>query len=149
MKSLAIFFILGISFWGLSCTKTTDSPATEVETTTRTLVTNPWKIDRVTDASGNVINTSNLPAESRALFGINIQFNEDKTVRAIDPTSKSIVNGGSWDFADNQQALNIDVSQLKGLFPIVKLERSRMVLRNKVQFNGLAFDVNLELVPAL
>ena len=149
MKSLAIFFILGISFWGLSCTKTTDNPATQVETTTRTLVSNPWKIDRVTDASGNVINTSNLPAESRALFGINIQFNEDKTVRAIDPTSKSIVNGGSWDFADNQQALNIDVSQLKGLFPIVKLERSRMVLRNKVQFNGLAFDVNLELVPAL
>ena len=140
--------MFGVVLLGLSCTKTTDNPATEVETTTKVLVTNPWKIDRITDVNGNIINTSSLPAESRALFGINIQFNEDKTVRAIDPTSKSIVNGGSWDFMDNQQTLNIDVSQLKGLFPIVKLERSRMVLRNKVLFNGLNFDVNLELVPA-
>ncbi|TAG74162.1 MAG: hypothetical protein EAZ26_02415, partial [Runella slithyformis] len=109
----------------------------------------PWKIDRITDVSGNVINTNSLPTESRAMFGVDIQFNEDKTVRAIDPTSKLVVNGGSWDFLDNQQTLDIDVSQLKGKFPIVKLERSRMVLRNKIMFQGIGFDVNLELVPSL
>ena len=151
MKKRIVLLLIGITFFGVSCKKIDDNtdPVAQLQTITQALITNPWKIDRITDLSGNVINTSNLPAESRAMFGVNIQFNEDKTVRAIDPTSKTIVNGGSWDLLDDQKALDINISQLKGKFPIVKLERSRMILRNQVVFQGIGFDVNLELVPAL
>ncbi len=150
MKKLTTLLLI-CSVWLFSnCNKPNkDDPAAQAQTTIEALINNPWKIDRITDVSGNVINTNSLPTESRAMFGVDIQFNEDKTVRAIDPTSKLVVNGGSWDFLDNQQTLDIDVSQLKGKFPIVKLERSRMVLRNKIMFQGIGFDVNLELVPSL
>lgn len=150
MKKLTTLLLICSVWLSISCTKPTEEdPAAKEQTTIEVLINNPWKIERITDLSGNVINTSNLPEESRAMFGINIKFNEDKTVRAIDPTSKVVVNGGSWDFFDNQQTLDINVSQLKGKFPIVKLERSRMILRNQVVFQGIGFDVNLELVPSL
>jgi len=151
MKKPTLLLLISIVFWGVSCTKPEENtdPVAKLQTTTQALITNPWKIDRITDVSGNIINTSNLPAESRAMFGVNIQFNEDKTVRAIDPTSKVVVNGGSWGFLDDQKILDIDVSQLKGKFPVIKLERSRMILRNQIVFQGVGFDVNLELIPAL
>jgi hypothetical protein len=133
-----------------SCQRTVTAEEDQTQaTTTRVLVTNPWKIDKITDANGTTIPLSSLPAESRALFGINIQFFEDKSVRAIDPVSRTVVNGGSWQFLDEEKTLDIDVSQLKGKFPILNLSRTRMVLRNRIQFNGLPFDVNLELVPSI
>jgi hypothetical protein len=99
--------------------------------------------------NGNVINTASLPEQSKALFGINIQFSDDKTVRAIDPIARTVINGGTWSFLDNEKTLDIDIKDLKGQFPINKLERSRMVLLNKITYNGLTFNVYLELVPAL
>jgi hypothetical protein len=143
---LSIFTIVTIA--GCNTTTTSD-PTPTVQTLTETLVTNPWKVDKVTDATGSIINPNSLPAESRALFAINIQFNEDKTVRAIDPVARTIVNGGSWGLLDNNQTLDINISQLKGQFPIVSAKKDRMILKNKVVFQGLSFDVNLELIPAL
>jgi len=148
MKRLAYFYSLLLVCFLVSCVKT-DNNNPEPTTTTDILVTNPWKVDRITDLNGNVINSAALPTEAKAMFGINIQFNQDKTVRAIDPVAKSVVNGGTWDLLDNNQILDIDVSQLKGKFPINQLSRSRMTLKYNVTYNGVTFNVNLELVPAL
>ncbi len=152
MKKISLFlalFIVGLS----SCVKdngsTPDPTQTTTTTLTQTLVTNPWKVDKVTDAGGALINPNNLPTESKALFGINIQFYDDKTVRALDPIARTVVNGGKWDFLDNNSALDIDISQLKGQFPIVSLKKERMILKNKVVVSGLTFDVLLELVPSI
>jgi hypothetical protein len=150
MKKIALLFAI-YAVVSLSACKTTsgDDPAPSTQTVTETLVTTAWKIDKITDASGSTINPSNLPAESRALFGVNIQFNNDKTVRAIDPIARTIVNGGKWDISSDNQTLDIDISQLKGQFPIVSLKKNRMILKNNVAVSGLTFTVNLELVPAL
>jgi hypothetical protein len=150
MKKIALLLAIYTVF-GLSACKTTNGtdPIPTAQTITETLVTTAWKIDKITDPSGSTINPSNLPAESRALFGVNIQFNNDKTVRAIDPVARTIVNGGKWDISTDNQTLDIDISQLKGKFPIVSLKKDRMVLKNNVVVSGLTFAVNLELVPAL
>jgi hypothetical protein len=145
------FWLLMMCFCILmaGCEKKTTEPDSPTTTISRTIVTNPWKINRITETNGTVINMNSLPAESKALFGINIQFFEDKTVRALDPVSKSVINGGRWDLIDNDKTMDIDVSQLKGKYPIVELSKSKMVLRNKIPFGGVSFEVNLELVPAL
>lgn len=148
MKKSAFIYSLLLVFFLISCDRTTPGEPTD-ETTARVLTTNPWKVDKITDLNGNVINIAALPEASKALFGINIQFSDDKTVRAIDPIARTVINGGTWNFLDNQKVLDIDIKDLKGQFPINALERSRMVLLNKINFNGLSFDVYLVLVPAL
>ncbi len=148
MKKLTFIYSLLLTFFLVSCDRSTTEEPTN-EATIRILTTNPWKVDKITDLNGNVINTASLPEQSKALFGINIQFSDDKTVRAIDPVARTVINGGTWNFLDNEKTLDIDIKDLKGQFPINKLERSRMVLLNKITYNGLTFNVNLELVPAL
>ncbi|RDB03329.1 hypothetical protein [Runella aurantiaca] len=148
MKKLTFIYSLFLTFFLVSCDRTTTDEPTN-EATVRVLTTNPWKVDKITDLNGNVINTASLPEQSKALFGINIQFSDDKTVRAIDPIARTVINGGTWSFLDNEKTLDIDIKDLKGQFPINKLERSRMVLLNKITYNGLTFNVYLELVPAL
>lgn len=150
MKKIA--FLLAIyAVVSLSACKTTNGndPAPTAQTITETLVTTAWKVDKITDTNGSTINPSSLPASSQALLNVNIQFNNDKTVRAIDPVARTIVNGGKWDISADNQALDIDISQLKGQFPIVSLKKDRMILKNNVAVSGLTFTVNLELVPAL
>jgi hypothetical protein len=152
MKKTALLLAI-YAFISLSACNTTsgDAPVLTTQTTTETLVTNPWKIEKITDTNGSTINPSSLPAESRALFSVNIQFNNDKTVRAIDPVARTIVNGGKWDLLDvnNVKLLDIDISQLKGQFPIVSIKKERMVLKNTTSINGFSFEYNLELVPVL
>ncbi len=147
MKKQTFIYSLLLAFFLMGCNNDTDNPSPE--TTARVLTTNPWKVDKITDLNGNVINTSALPEDSKALFGINIQFNDDKTVKAIDPVARTVINGGTWNFLDNEKILDIDIKDLKGQFPINKLERSRMILLNKIKYNNLTFEVYLELVPAL
>ena len=153
MKNIANFFSIIVLFSVFGCVKTDNSnsiPTPDaVITLTEALVTYPWKVDKVTDANGGLINPNSLPEQSKALFGINIQFYDDKTVRALDPIARTVVNGGKWDFLDENKTLDIDISQLKGQFPIVSLKKDRMILKNKVVFNGISFDVLLELVPSL
>lgn len=152
MNKLAFLLSIIVFAFVSGCNTTTENPTptpTPTETLVQTLVNYPWKVDKVTDANGNIINPSTLPAEANALFSINIQFSDDKTVRALDPVAKTVVNGGKWDFLESNKILDIDISQLKGQFPIVSLKKDRMILKNKVTFGGLTFDVNLELVPSI
>jgi hypothetical protein len=150
MKNIVVIALILSSCFLISCKKNTGTdPQSETLTATKTLVTNPWKVNKITDLSGNTINPSALPTEAKALFSINIQFLEDKTVRALDPVSKSVVNGGKWDLLDSDKILDIDVAQLKGKYPIVEMTRTKMILRNSIVFEGVTFNVNLELVPAI
>ena len=151
MKKLMSICAVLLAFALGGCNRqSSDVTPTDSETTTRVLTTNPWKLDKITDLNGNVINPNLLPPEGKSFFGVNILFSEDKTVRAIDPIARTVVNGGSWDFLDDAKALNIDLGKdFKGKYPINKLERSTMSLRNTMEFNGIKFEVNLELVPAL
>ncbi|MCU0339784.1 MAG: hypothetical protein MUE30_07855 [Spirosomaceae bacterium] len=150
MKRLTHFCSFLFVIFLMSCERTGQENPTPDSTTKNVLVTNPWKLEKITDANGNTINPDLLPAEGKAFFGVNIQFKEDKTVRAIDPVARQVVNGGVWDLLDGNKTLDIDLgANFKGKYPINALERSRMSLRNTMVFNGLKFDVNLELVPAL
>lgn len=149
MKKITHFCSILFVVFLMSCDKA-GNETPEPSAVKNVLVTHPWKLEKITDSNGNAINPDLLPAEGKAFFGVNIQFNEDKTVRAIDPIARQVVNGGVWDLIEENKTLDIDLgANFKGKYPINTLERSRMSLRNTMTFNGLKFDVNLELVPVL
>lgn len=141
------FFVL--TFCSVGCNRENNGTTPTPGQTISILVTNPWKVEKVTDLNGNTINTSALPDDAKKFFGVNIQFFDDKTVKAIDPVARTVVNGGSWNLLDNEKTLDIDIKDFKGTYPINKLERSRMSLRHTSVYQGLSFEVYLELVPAL
>jgi hypothetical protein len=149
MKKLTFLFSLLLTIVLVSCDRGNNGITPTPEQTVSILTTNPWKVEKITDLNGNVINTALLPDEAKKFFGANIQFYEDKTVKAIDPIARMVLNGGSWDLLDNAKTLDIDIKDFKGTYPINKLERSRMSLRHTTLYQGLSFDVYLELVPAL
>ncbi|MFN4145606.1 MAG: hypothetical protein ACK4GN_07265 [Runella sp.] len=149
MNKIALVSLFLVLFLG-SCKNDSPSIPSNTATAVRILTTRPWKVERITDLNGNTINPSLLPKEAKFFFEADIHFSEDKTVRAIDPVARKVVNGGSWDLLNNNTILKIDLSEsFKGEYPINVLERSRMSLRNTLDFEGVKFNVNLELVPVL
>lgn len=149
MKKIMLVGSLLLTFCFVSCNRENSGTTPTPEKTISILITNPWKVEKITDLNGNVINKSLLPTQAQGFFGTNIQFYEDKTVKAIDPVARQVLNGGSWNLLDNEKTLDIDIKDFKGTYPINKLERSRMSLRHTTLYQGLSFDVYLELVPAL
>jgi hypothetical protein len=149
MKKVMFIGSLLFALFLVSCKSDNNGTTPTPEKTVSILVTNPWKVEKITDLNGNVINKDLLPKEAQAFFGTNIQFFEDKTVKALDPVARTVVNGGSWNLLNNEKTLDIDIKDFKGIYPINKLERSRMSLRYSTVFQGLSFEVYLELVPAL
>lgn len=149
MKKLTFIFSLLLTVVLGSCDRANNGATPTPEKLISILTTNPWKVEKITDLNGNVINTALLPDDAKKFFGANIQFYEDKTVKAIDPIARDVLNGGSWNLLDNEKTLDIDIIDFKGTYPINKLERSRMSLRHSTVYKGITFDVYLELVPAL
>ena len=151
MKKWSVLCLFFVSVFLFNCKKVevTDTPTTP-EATITVLTTNPWKVAKITDLNGNTIDKALLPTEIKVFFEVYIYFKEDKTVRALDPVALTVQQGGAWDLLDNSKTLYIDLGKtFKGNYPINKLDRARMSLRHTATYNGLNFDVYLELVPAI
>ena len=144
ISSILLFVSL---FVFISCTKKSQISPSSAEAV---LKSNAWKVDRIVDiGSGLAIPPSILPAEATALFAVDIQFKENNKTVAIDRVSKQPINGGTWFLLDQNQTLDIDVSQLKGKFPLKELSNSKMILNYKIKAFGGDYNVFLELVPSI
>lgn len=115
----------------------------------KVLVTNPWRLVSVTDASGKAIPQNQLNIETQAIYLFDIQFFDNNVTKALDRTSKQVVNGGTWYLIENNEILDIEVSQFKGKFPIKELSRSKMTLGNTVLVNGVSQEARLVFEPVV
>lgn len=135
---------------GLMACSDTNSPAPTAASQTELLVGNNWRVSNVTDASGATLNRNRLNLTTNLLFDLNMQFRNDNTVRALDPTQGNIVvNGGTWTLATDNKSIDVDVKQFKGNFPLIELNRSKMILRQSAPVDGKDTPINLEFSPAL
>ncbi len=127
------------------------TPAPTAQTQTQLLVgnVNGWQLDKLTDTSGKTINATQTNLTTQVLFGLIFQFRENNTVRALDRTTKQIVNGGEWTLTADNKAVNVNVTGFKGDFPLVELTAKKMTLRQNVPVNNVNQDVNLEFTPSL
>ncbi|MBO0930420.1 hypothetical protein [Fibrella aquatilis] len=144
-----LLFLISIGLLSLTGCKKEDviqSAATRSEL----LVANKWRMERITRADdGTVVPVNQLGVSALALNFIDIQFTDANIARAIDRGSKQIVNAGSWKLTQDFQGLDVDVTGFKGIFPIIELSRTKLILRQNTTVNSTKTDVNLEFVPSV
>ena len=143
-------YILAVLLMGLtvSCDKDTKTGPQETDKG-KVLITNPWRLVGVTDASGKAIPQNQLNIETQAIYLFDIQFFDNNVTKALDRTSKQVVNGGTWYLIENNEILDVEVSQFKGKFPIKELSRSKMTLSNTVPVNGVNQEARLVFEPVI
>ncbi|MFD2935053.1 hypothetical protein [Spirosoma flavum] len=149
MNAIRLLLIVTVLFSTLTrCKK--DNGATPATSQTDLLVANNWRTVRVTTPDGQEINKNRLNLATQVLYDLNMQFRNNGTVRALDPKqSNSVINGGTWTLAADNQSIDVDVSGFKGNFPIVQLTKSKLILRQNAPVDGNKTDINLEFEPSL
>jgi hypothetical protein len=60
-----------------------------------------------------------------------------------------VINGGSWKLAADNKSIDVDVTGFKGNFPIVRLDRQKLILRQRAPVDGKDADINLEFDPTI
>ena len=148
LRFLLLSLLLSVALTG--CKK--DSGSTPTPTTnsqTDLLVANNWLISRVSTPDGQSVSTNRLSFATQVLFQLDMQFRSDNTVRAIDHTSKQIINGGTWKLATDSKSIDVDVNGFKGNFPLVELSRTKLTLRQRAPVDGKDTDINLEFAPSI
>lgn len=127
-----------------------NNPAPTTDSQTALLVANNWQVSNVTTPDGQAINTGRLSLATQFLYSLNMQFRNDNTVRALDPgQSNQVVNQGTWKLAADNQSMDVAVNGFNGNFPIVRLDRSSLILRQQAPVDGKTSPINLEFKPVL
>ena len=128
----------------------TNNPTPTETSQTDLLVANNWHTIRVSTPDGQELNKSRLNLATQVLFDLTMQFRNNGTVRALDPKqSNSVVNGGTWKLTTDNQSIDVDVQGFKGNFPIITLNKNKLVLRQRAPVDGKDADINLEFEPTL
>lgn len=141
---ILLLFLLAGTF---SCKE--DDPMQAVAARADLLVANNWRMERVTDVNGNSIAVNRLGVGALALTFADIQFTDKNVARAIDRSTKQIINGGTWYLVQSNEALDINVTGFTGIFPILNLTRTQLIIRQNTTIDGQKTDVNLEFVPSV
>lgn len=148
MKRFIPVLILSVSTLFSQC-KQGNEPDTSTATRLELITASNWQLNQLTDASGKVINPQQTNLTTQVLFGLDFQFRNDNIVRALDRTTKQIVNGGDWKFTSDNTGVDVKVTGFNGVFPIGELSRQKLVLKNKIPVNGVEQEANLEFKPSL
>ena len=152
MTTIRLLLVSAILLVSLTHCKKDDgtTPAPTAASQTDLLAANNWRTVRVSTPDGVEINKSRLNLSTQVLYDLNMQFRNNGTVRALDPRqANTVVNGGTWALAPDNQSINVDVSGFKGNFPIIQLTKSKLILRQRAPVDGKDADINLEFDPTL
>ena len=153
MKNVkSLLFASFLLLLATSCDKDQANPQNPGDTAgskDKILVTNPWRLVDVTDLAGKSIPKNQLGLETQAIYFFDIQFFDNNVTKAIDRTSKQVVNGGTWYLKSNNQILDIEVNQFKGAFGIKELNRAKMTLTNDVPVKGVNQQAHLVFNPVV
>ena len=148
LSTKRLFFLFIILFSGLaSCKK--DESTQAVAARADLLVANDWRLSRITDTNGSAIAVNRLGIGALALNFADIQFTDKNVARAIDRSTKQIINGGTWYLIQNNEALDIKVTGFTGIFPIIDLSRTKLIIRQNTTVDGQKTDVILEFAPSV
>lgn len=147
-RPVTLLLVLLVTFFTFSCKEEGPDPDGNM-TKGQVLVNNPWRLKNVTDASGKTIPQNQLTLETMAIYFFDIQFFDNNVTKAIDRSSRQVVNGGTWYLIENDQVLDIEVSQFRGKFGVKELSRTRMTLTNDIPVNGTTQKANLLFEPVV
>lgn len=145
IKTLVLGLLSLVLFTFASCKKDPDQPKTSAKEDM--LINTPWKLNRVTDVDGKVIDRSRLGVFTDAIYAMSIQFQTNNRVRALNESGQ-VLNGGTWYLNADETVVDIDVSGFAGAFKLVTLSSNSLTLQQtNVQVDGKAQAANLEFIP--
>lgn len=146
MKRLHLFgWLLTLVVLVSACKK--DDPG--VQDRAALLTANSWKLARVTDAQGQNISQNRMGVETQALFSLEFQFRPNNVTRATDRLTRQVINGGTWYLVENNSAIDVEITQFKGRFPVRELTRNQLILGTKIPLNNQQTDANLVFEPSI
>jgi hypothetical protein len=150
MKRLILFVpILFLSLWVISCKDKDKNENPEPTEKNKILVNYPWRMSSVTDLSGKTIPDNQLDAETMGIKKMDIQFQQNATVRAFDQGSSQVVNGGTWSLINEERTLDIKIIGFSGEFGLEELTNSRMKLKKKMPVNGTEQEAVMVFQPVI
>ncbi len=109
----------------VSCNKNRNNPKL---TKTQLIAQKNWILKNVYNIDNQLISKSKLSTNGILLFELEYQFRNNNQVKALEINSKSIVNGGVWEFTNNEKSIIINIPGLKDEFEIVELTSAKLVL---------------------
>lgn len=140
---LGLFLILT-----MSCNKNTNNPKL---TKTQLIAQKNWVLKNVYSLENQLISRSKLSNSGVLLFELEYQFRDNNQVKALEISSKSIVNGGVWEFSNNEKSIIINIPGLKDEFEVTELTSSKLILSPNPFIFPLVdktTKVKMEFIPA-
>jgi hypothetical protein len=150
MKRLLLFVpLLFLSLFVLSCKDKDKEETPEPTTKSKILVNYPWRLTKVTDLSGKDISENQLGTDTKYILKMDIQFQQNATVRALDQNSSQVINGGTWYLINEEKALDIKIIGFSGEFGLEELTNSTMKLKSKMPVNGTEQETIMVFQPVI
>lgn len=150
MKRLLLFVpVLFLSLLVISCKDKDKNETPEPTAKNKILVNYPWRMSSVTDLSGKEIPKSQLSGETKFILEMDIQFQQNATVKALDQNSSQVINGGTWSLINEEKALDIKISGFSGEFGLEELTNSRMKLKSKMPVGGVEQEAIMVFQPVI
>ncbi len=150
MKRLLLFVpVLFLSLWVISCKDKDKDETPEPTAKSKILVNYPWRMSAVTDLSGKDISENQLGADTKFIKQMDIQFQQNATVRALDQNSSQVINGGTWYLVNEEKALDIKIVGFSGEFGLEELTNSKMRLKSKMPVNGVEQEAIMVFQPVI
>ncbi|MCF0075162.1 hypothetical protein LZD49_32060 [Dyadobacter sp. CY261] len=150
MKRLLLFVpVLFLSLLILSCKDKDNEETPQPTGKSKILVNYPWRMSSVTDLSGKDIPENQLDTETKGIKQMDIQFQQNATVRAFDQKSSQVINGGTWSLTNEEKVLDIKIIGFSGEFGLEELTNSKMTLKRKMTVNGVEQDALMVFQPVI
>ncbi|OJV15935.1 MAG: hypothetical protein BGO21_30665 [Dyadobacter sp. 50-39] len=150
MKRLLLFVpVLFFSLLVISCKDKDKEQTPEPTAKSKILVNYPWRMSSVTDLSGKDIPKNQLSGDTKFILEMDIQFQQNATVRALDQSSSQVINGGTWYLINEEKALDIKIVGFSGEFGLEELTNSRMKLKSKMPINGVEQEAIMVFQPVI
>ena len=150
MKRLLLFVpVLFFSLLVISCKDKDKEETPEPTTKSKILVNYPWRMSAVTDLSGKDISENQLGVDTKFIKQMDIQFQQNATVKALDQKSSQVINGGTWYLINEEKALDIKIVGFSGEFGLEELTSSKMRLKSKMPINGVEQEAIMVFQPVI
>lgn len=150
MKRLLLFVpVLFFSLLMISCGDKDKNETPEPTEKNKILVNYPWRMSSVTDLSGKAIPDNQWGTDTKYILKMDIQFQSNATVKALDQQSSQVLNGGTWYLINDEKALDIKIIGFSGEFGLEELTNSKMRLKSKMPVNGVEQEAIMVFQPVI
>jgi len=150
MKRLLLFVpVLFLSLLVISCDDKDKNENPEPTAKNKILVNYPWRMSSVTDLSGKEISENQLNVDTKYIKQMDIKFQENARVNALDQKSSQVINGGTWSLINEEKTLDIKIIGFSGEFGLEELANSKMRLKSKMPVNGVEQEAIMVFQPVI